>query len=102
MEFIGAMANAIHQGTYFQVRLVTPFLWMTKAQIVATGLALNVPFELTWSCYEGQDRACGKCPTCVGRLEAFAIAKAVDPIPYEVGDKVRPDLIDRTKAIRQI
>lgn len=81
-EFIGAMQNAIYIGTYHQVRLVCPFTYMTKAQIVKLGMSLNAPFHLTWSCYEGGDVACGQCPTCVGRLEAFKENRDHDPILY--------------------
>lgn len=81
-EFIGAMANAIYVGSYFKVRLVTPVMWLTKAHIVRWGLELDVPFHLTMSCYEGTVPACGKCPTCIGRLHAFAENGLVDPIEY--------------------
>lgn len=81
-EFLGAMTNAIYVGTYHKVRLVAPLMDMTKAQVVKTGLELGVPFELTWSCYEGGDEACGKCPTCIGRLEAFKLNGVADPAPY--------------------
>lgn len=81
-EFLGAMANAVYIGTYNKVRLVTPFQWIMKKDIVARGLALGVPFALTLSCYEGTEPACGKCPTCVERLAAFAACGAVDPLKY--------------------
>lgn len=81
-EFIGAMANAIYIGTYHKVRLSTPLEWMMKKDIVRTGLELETPYELTHSCYEGMQPACGKCPTCVERLEGFAANNAEDPIPY--------------------
>lgn len=82
-EFNGAMANAIYIGTYMKVRLVTPLQWMTKAEVVALGRKIGVPFELTWSCYNGREKACGVCPTCVGRLEAFRANGMEDPIAYE-------------------
>lgn len=83
-EFIGAMQNAIYVGTYHKVRLVAPLTYMSKAEVVSRGLLEEVPFHLTWSCYEGRRRACGKCPTCIGRLEAFRKNGAKDPIEYEV------------------
>jgi 7-cyano-7-deazaguanine synthase len=55
---------------------------MMKKDIVRKGLELGVPYSLTWSCYEGNKVACGKCPTCVERLEAFKANNAVDPIEY--------------------
>jgi len=87
-EFIGAMQNAIYIGTYHKVRLVAPFTYATKADIVNMGIKLSVPYFLTHSCYEGKRVACGKCPTCVGRLEAFRANGIQDPIEYEF-DKYR-------------
>lgn len=82
-EFIGAMQNAIFIGTYMKVRLVVPFTYKSKAEIVRLGAELDVPFELTHSCYEGKRPACGTCPTCIGRLEAFKTNGYRDPLPYE-------------------
>jgi 7-cyano-7-deazaguanine synthase len=81
-EFIGAMQNAIHIGTYYKVRLVAPLQYMTKQKIVERGWDLAVPFALTHSCYEGSRPACGLCPTCVSRLEAFRAAHIHDPLDY--------------------
>lgn len=81
-EFMGAMQNAIYVGTYHAVRLLAPFSYMSKADIVREGLAIHVPYEKTHSCYEGLRPACGKCPTCVARLEAFAQNGANDPLEY--------------------
>lgn len=81
-EFIGAMANAIYIGTYLQVRLVTPLEWLTKKEIVALGDSIGAPFDLTHSCYNGAIPACGKCPTCLSRLQAFRENGWSDPIPY--------------------
>jgi len=83
-EFNGAMANAIYIGTYRQVRVVTPLQWLTKAEIAERAFALKTPLELTYSCYRGGDKACGTCPTCVGRIEAFKQIGAIDPIAYEI------------------
>lgn len=79
-EFNGAMANAVYIGTYRQVRLVSPFQWMMKKDVVALGLSLKVPYELSWSCYEGGLFPCGTCPTCVERLEAFRANGVEDPL----------------------
>lgn len=81
-EFIGSMQNAIYVGTYHQVRLIVPFTYMTKEEVAGFGLNQGAPLHLTHSCYEGKRPACGKCPTCVERLEAFKSLGAVDPIPY--------------------
>lgn len=89
-EFIGAMQNAIYIGSYFKVRLECPFTYMEKADIVRLGADLGAPFEMTMSCYEGTDPACGKCPTCVSRLEAFKKAGIYDPIAYGGTVNARP------------
>jgi len=64
------------------IEVVTPLIGLRKAEIVRLGLELGAPFDLTWSCYSRQDRACGICDSCVLRLRAFAAAGASDPIPY--------------------
>jgi 7-cyano-7-deazaguanine synthase len=72
------------------IEIVTPLIHLRKAEIVRLGLELSAPFDLTWSCYSRQDRACGVCDSCVLRLRAFAAAGASDPIPYEtLGQIVR-------------
>jgi 7-cyano-7-deazaguanine synthase len=55
---------------------------MDKTAIVKRGIELGVPFALTWSCYVGGDKHCGKCGTCVERKEAFVQAGVADPTPY--------------------
>ena len=64
-------------------RVIAPFLHVSKADIVGIGTKLQVPYELTWSCYKGGDKHCGKCGTCVERKEAFELAKVKDPTVYE-------------------
>ncbi len=64
------------------IRIVTPLIALRKAGIVTLGLELGAPFDLTWSCYRREDRACGVCDSCVLRLLAFREAGAEDPIPY--------------------
>lgn len=64
------------------IEVVTPLIAMRKAEIVRLGLELGAPFDLTWSCYQRQDSACGVCDSCVLRLRAFHEAGARDPIPY--------------------
>ena len=64
------------------IEIVTPLIAMRKAEIVQLGLELGAPFDLTWSCYSREDRACGVCDSCVLRLRAFGAAEAQDPIPY--------------------
>jgi 7-cyano-7-deazaguanine synthase len=67
-----------------KIEIATPLIKMRKTQIVRLGIDLAAPFDLTWSCYTSEDRACGKCDSCVLRLRAFRDAAAQDPIPYSV------------------
>jgi 7-cyano-7-deazaguanine synthase len=64
------------------IEVVTPLIAMRKSEIVRLGLELGAPFDLTWSCYSREDRACGVCDSCVLRLRAFHEAGAADPLPY--------------------
>jgi 7-cyano-7-deazaguanine synthase len=64
------------------IEVVTPLIAMRKRDIVTLGLELGAPFDLTWSCYQRQDRGCGVCDSCVLRLRAFHDAGMRDPIPY--------------------
>jgi 7-cyano-7-deazaguanine synthase len=65
-----------------RIEIITPLIGLRKSQIVRLGLELGAPFDLTWSCYSHQDRACGVCDSCVLRLKAFREAGIPDPIPY--------------------
>jgi 7-cyano-7-deazaguanine synthase len=80
-EFIEALIPAIRLATaWHPVLLRAPFVDMTKAEIVKLGLRLEVPYEMTWSCYRGEKSPCGSCPTCIEREEAFAQNGTVDPL----------------------
>lgn len=81
-EFVSAMAEAISIGTYEKVHVFAPLVELNKAQVVANGLAMNVPYHLTWSCYEGGDKQCGTCGTCIDRKNAFKLNGAEDPVEY--------------------
>jgi 7-cyano-7-deazaguanine synthase len=83
-EFYEAFQQVIDRGTRPETRVVvvTPVIHLTKAEIVRRGLELQAPFARTWSCYQAEDAACGRCESCRLRLRAFAIAGAADPIPY--------------------
>lgn len=78
-EFTDAMNSAINIGTYGKVKLDAPLVNLTKAGVVKWGIELNVPYELTWSCYEGEDKPCGKCGTCIDRANAFKANGIEDP-----------------------
>lgn len=78
-EFTSAMDSAISIGTYNKVHLVAPLVRLNKAGVVSLGLSLNTPYHLTWSCYKGGDRPCGKCGTCIDRANAFKENGVVDP-----------------------
>lgn len=77
--FNNAMSEAVWVGSGNQVRIEAPFVSKTKADVVKMGLELGVPYELTWSCYEGGDVPCGKCGTCIDRAKAFAENGVSDP-----------------------
>ena len=82
-EYYRAFNEVVKAGTKEgTIVVVTPLIAMHKAEIVRRGLELNAPFDLTWSCYQREDRACGVCDSCLLRLRAFRDAGAVDPIPY--------------------
>lgn len=77
--FTDAIGQAISIGTYGKVQLVAPLVELNKAGVVEMGLKLGTPYELTWSCYNGGDRPCGKCGTCIDRAAAFAANGVEDP-----------------------
>ncbi len=84
-QFIEAFQRVIDLGTKdtTKITLKTPFIRMTKTDILHMGMKLGVPYEHTWSCYRNEDKACGTCGSCHFRKEAFAAVKRQDPIPYE-------------------
>lgn len=82
-EFNRAISEAIYIGSGKAIKVVAPFVTWSKAKVVALGSSLKVPFEYTWSCYEGKDKACGKCGTCIDRLAAFRENGLEDPVEYE-------------------
>lgn len=79
-EFVEAMRRAVEEGTGGELTLEAPYVTWSKADIVREGLELGVPFELTWSCYEGGEVPCGVCGTCIDRARAFAANNAIDPL----------------------
>ena len=82
-EYYEAFNRLIQAGTKEgNIRIQTPLITLKKVEIVQRGMELNAPFELTWSCYSREDRACGICESCALRLRAFEAAGITDPIPY--------------------
>jgi 7-cyano-7-deazaguanine synthase len=83
-EFYDAFQRAIDIGTKAETRveIVTPVIYMRKSEIVQRGVELRAPLHLTWSCYQAENVACGRCDSCALRLRAFREACVQDPIPY--------------------
>lgn len=81
-SFTNKMNDAIKEGTYGLVEFWSPLINMNKTEVVKEGLKLKTPYELTWSCYEGEEKACGKCASCLSRLKAFEENGVEDPIEY--------------------
>lgn len=77
--FNKAINDAIYIGSGNQLKVEAPFIGLTKAQVVKKGLELKVPYELTWSCYMGEDKPCGVCGTCIDRAKAFEENGVADP-----------------------
>ncbi|MDI6720142.1 MAG: 7-cyano-7-deazaguanine synthase QueC [Methanomicrobiales archaeon] len=80
--FVTAMQTAFHLADWSDLILEAPYLYLTKGDIVRIGLELGVDYADTWTCYRGEELACGRCGACVERLEAFRDAGARDPLPY--------------------
>ncbi|MBN2899701.1 MAG: 7-cyano-7-deazaguanine synthase QueC [Clostridia bacterium] len=78
--FNKAINEAIYIGSGNQLRVEAPFVSYTKADVVRCGLEIQVPYELTWSCYEGEEKPCGTCGTCIDRREAFEKNGVCDPL----------------------
>lgn len=78
-EFTSAINTAIIIGTYGKVRVVAPLVNLNKSDVVKLGLSIDVPYKLTWSCYLGGDKPCGKCGTCIDRRNAFEANGISDP-----------------------
>lgn len=78
-QFTDAMRDAISIGTYNRVYVQAPLVTYNKAEVVKVGLKLGAPYHLTWSCYEGGSKPCGKCGTCIDRAKAFELNGVEDP-----------------------
>ncbi len=87
-EYIRAFEEVARLGTKrgvegMPIKIRAPLINMTKAEIIKRGMELSVPYELTWSCYRGGEKACGRCDSCLLRLKGFMEAGYVDPLEYE-------------------
>jgi len=82
-NFVIAMQSVARLCHYWPIELCVPYLHVPKGEIVTEGLKLNVDYTLTWTCYNGQALACGKCGSCVERLEAFQVNNVIDPLKYQ-------------------
>ena len=83
-DFVNAMSQAMKSGTYIGVTIDAPYTALTKTDIARRGAKLGVDYALTYSCYKGGEKHCGRCGTCVERKEALHDAGIVDPTEYEV------------------
>jgi 7-cyano-7-deazaguanine synthase len=91
-EYYRVFQELIRVGTRPEthIEMLTPVIGMRKSEIIRRGLALGAPLHLTWSCYQGEELACGACDSCLLRLRAFAEAGLPDPIPYRSVVKAIP------------
>jgi 7-cyano-7-deazaguanine synthase len=83
-EYYQVFQQLVRVGTRPETRIeiVTPVITLKKSEIIRRGIELGAPLQLTWSCYQNEDRACGACDSCLLRLKAFAEAGVPDPITY--------------------
>lgn len=85
-EYYEAFQEVIGRGTRPETRIeiVTPVIRLKKSEIILRGMELGAPLHLTWSCYQGEELACGACDSCRLRLRAFAEAGIKDPVGYHL------------------
>ena len=83
-EFFSAFEKMVDLGTKpeTKIKIETPIIHLSKAEIIKKGIKLNAPLHLTWSCYQNEDKACGICDSCALRLRGFQMAGVEDPITY--------------------
>jgi 7-cyano-7-deazaguanine synthase len=82
-QFLAQLNQVYAQNRQTPIQIEAPFVNYAKTDILRKGLELGVDYGRTWSCYEGQTAACGQCPTCAERLQAFTNMGIEDPIPYQ-------------------
>jgi 7-cyano-7-deazaguanine synthase len=95
-EYYRVFQELIRVGTRPETRIeiVTPVIGMKKNEIIRRGIDLGAPLQLTWSCYQGEEAACGVCDSCLLRLKAFAEAGTVDPITYSQPQEAKESVGD--------
>lgn len=82
-EFVQKMNDVCQIANYEPVDIISPYLQQTKIEILKDGLNMGLDYSKTWTCYNGREKACGKCGSCQERLEAFMLNQVTDPLPYE-------------------
>lgn len=82
-EFVMKMNDVCQIANYEPVEIFSPYLTVSKIDILTDGLKMGLDYSNTWTCYNGREKACGKCGACQERIEAFEKNNAVDPLPYE-------------------
>ena len=82
-EFVHKMNDVCAIANYEAVEIVTPYLEVSKTAILTAGLEMGLDYNQTWTCYNGREKACGKCGACQERLEAFTENDLSDPLEYE-------------------
>jgi len=83
-EFVQKMNDVSAIANYQPVEIYSPYLQVSKIDILTDGLKMGLDYSLTWTCYNGREKACGKCGACQERLEAFEKNGCTDPLAYEV------------------
>jgi 7-cyano-7-deazaguanine synthase len=88
-DFFDAFNKVIDFGTKpeTKIKIETPIIHLNKNKIIEKGMELNAPLNLTWSCYQSEDEACGVCDSCALRLRGFQQVGIADPIPYKIRPK---------------
>lgn len=82
-EFVQKMDDVCRIANYDAVEIFSPYLNNTKIDILTDGIKMGLDYSQTWTCYNGREKACGKCGACQERLEAFALNNITDPLEYE-------------------